>query len=232
MDHFPDDVLAVFQAGGWVMYLLLLLSVGSVAISFERTIFWLRTHNRDRLRRASLMASKLRSGDMAGARALAQADRSVFGRFTRLMLKEAKGSANGSVDEAAAHELVERVRPQIERFSVVLSTTITAAPMLGILGTVTGIIRSFNLLGGEQAVTDPSMVAGGIAEALYTTAFGLIVALVTLFPYAIFRSHADRALSRLEALAAAMDPQRNSGAAHEPPDQTTSPTHQSPADQH
>jgi biopolymer transport protein ExbB len=84
----------------------------------------------------------------------------------------------------------------------VLSTIITAAPMLGILGTVVGIIQSFGLLGSVDTVADPSAVAGGIAQALYTTAFGLIVALVTLFPYAIFRSLADKAFARLETLAA------------------------------
>ena len=83
--------------------------------------------------------------------------------------------------------------------------TTTAAPMLGILGTVTGIIRSFNLLSAEQIVTDPAASAGGIAEARFTTAVGLVVALITLFPHAIFRSQADRALTRRELIAAAMD---------------------------
>ncbi|MEM7622209.1 MAG: MotA/TolQ/ExbB proton channel family protein, partial [Planctomycetota bacterium] len=80
-------------------------------------------------------------------------------------------------------------------------TIITAAPMLGILGTVTGIIRSFSLLGGEAAVTDPAAIAAGIGEALFTTAFGLTVALITLFPHAAFRSQADRCLARFEVLA-------------------------------
>ena len=86
----------------------------------------------------------------------------------------------------------------------------TAAPMLGILGTVTGIIRSFAAVGaqaaggaGAEGPTDPTLVADGIAQALYTTAFGLLIAIVTLFPYVIFRARIDRALGRLELLAAA-----------------------------
>ena len=81
----------------------------------------------------------------------------------------------------------------------------TAAPMLGILGTVLGIIKSFGLLGASVdagAAADPTAVATGIAQALYTTAFGLTIALLTLFPYAIFRACADRAFTRLETFTA------------------------------
>ena len=84
-----------------------------------------------------------------------------------------------------------------------LSTIITAAPLLGILGTVIGIIQSFNLLGVQETLTDPRTVSTGIAEALLTTALGLVVALVTLFPYMIFRSHVERSIGRMESLIAA-----------------------------
>ncbi len=82
-----------------------------------------------------------------------------------------------------------------------LSTIVTAAPMLGILGTVIGIIQSFELLGGDATITDPNQVSGGIAEALITTATGLVVALLALFPYMLFRGRQDRAIGRLESLA-------------------------------
>ena len=84
-----------------------------------------------------------------------------------------------------------------------LSTIITAAPMLGILGTVLGIIASFEILGADPSATDPSQVSLGIAEALITTATGLVIALVALFPYNAFRTQLDATLSRLELLASA-----------------------------
>jgi biopolymer transport protein ExbB len=71
----------------------------------------------------------------------------------------------------------------MDRFMASLSTIITAAPMLGILGTVTGIITSFDLLSGGQAMVDPRAVSGGISEALVATASGLVVALISLFPF-------------------------------------------------
>jgi biopolymer transport protein ExbB len=98
---------------------------------------------------------------------------------------------------------MEAQRGRLERYMPTLSTIITAAPMLGILGTVTGIIQSFRLLAPETTTTDPRLVSQGIAEALLTTAAGLIVALVVLFPYNAFRAQIDKTLGRFDALIAA-----------------------------
>lgn len=84
----------------------------------------------------------------------------------------------------------------------VLATIIAAAPLLGILGTVTGIIDSFGLIGSAESITDPAQLAEGISEALYTTAFGLSIALATVFPYAVLRARLQRVLSSLEVIAA------------------------------
>ena len=89
-----------------------------------------------------------------------------------------------------------------------LSTIITAAPMLGILGTVLGLIASFDVFSARsdsatQAAQDLGGVSRGIAEALTTTAVGLIIAVATLLPYNLFRAQIDRSLSRLEGLMAA-----------------------------
>jgi len=110
---------------------------------------------------------------------------------------------DSSASDAAALQAVESQRPRLTRFMPTLGTIITAAPMLGILGTVTGIISAFRVLSDQQAVTDPTAVAGGIAEALLTTVAGLAVALVVLFPFNAFRAQIERAMGRLEALLAA-----------------------------
>lgn len=199
-----DDLVTFFRAGGWVMYPLLALSVVSVALSVERAAFWARTNSRRNRYRLSRLTAKLRAGDMPSAIAIAERAGAVQFRYAAALLDHAsRPGTDAARIEPAAMELIEDARPAIERFGVVLSTIITAAPLLGILGTVTGIIQSFRLLGGAETVTDPAAVAAGIAQALYTTAFGLIVALVTLFPYVIFRTQSDRMLSRLENVAAA-----------------------------
>ena len=74
---------------------------------------------------------------------------------------------------------------------VIVSTIITAEPMLGILGTVTGIIQTFNQLNGADGVANPMAATAGIGEALITTAGGLIAALILLFPYNILANKAE-----------------------------------------
>ncbi len=188
----------IFEQGGWVMWPLLLFSVVSVALSLERSFFWMSTHRPGRGNWLDRLADRLRVGDWPAAQAITAKDRSIYGRVTAKLLDR-------SPTEATLIELIELERPKIERFALGLSTIITAAPLIGILGTVLGIIESFQLLGGNGGgpISDPTLVAGGIAKALVTTAFGLIVSAFTLFPYAMLRANASRSIGRLEALGAA-----------------------------
>lgn len=80
-----------------------------------------------------------------------------------------------------------------DRGLVVVSTIITAEPMLGILGTVTGIIRTFGAMQGAEGVVNPISATAGIGEALITTAAGLVASLVILFPYNIIAAMIDKA---------------------------------------
>lgn len=193
--------MELLRAGGWVMYPLAAISLLSITLCFERAVFWLRHRERPTVRLIERIVRAARTGDWASAAARAEVDRTVLGRFGRAMIRidEPGWRSKPAISEADVAQGIESVRTATERFAATLSAIITAAPMLGILGTVTGIIRSFRLLGAEGPVADPVSVAGGIAEALVTTAFGLIIALVTLFPYTIFRARADRCLARLEA---------------------------------
>lgn len=189
--------------GGWVMWPLALMSVAALTLSGERLLFWAGSHQPGRGRWITKLADALRAGNETGVRGLCDSDGSFYATFAGSLLDR-----GGS--DAAAMELVEDVRPRLERFGPALSTIITAAPLLGILGTVTGIIESFELLGGSgSAVSDPAQIAGGIAEALLTTAAGLVVAVVALFPYALHRASLRRAMGRLEMLSAAAEQGRS-----------------------
>jgi biopolymer transport protein ExbB len=192
-----DRIQNLFLQGGPTMYPIVLLSVISVAISIERAVFWARQHGPGRSMWVARMLDLLRAGDEAGARALIGRDTSLYARAAEALLDPNVARRPGVM------EIVEDARQSAERFSAVLSTIITASPLLGILGTVLGIIKSFDLLGSTERVTDITVVAAGIAEALITTAAGLIVALVTLFPSMAFRASAHRCLGGVEALAEA-----------------------------
>jgi len=191
-----DTLGDVMHRGGWVMYPLIILSIIALTLIFERCWFWLATNNPGRRRRYQTMARYLREGRHQLVRDEVADDRSVYGQLVRAML-------DSNASEAVVRALVEKERPRIERFMPTLGTIITAAPMLGILGTVTGIIQSFRVLSQADMVTDPTAIGAGIAEALLTTVAGLVVALVVLFPYNAFRAQIDRTLGLAEALVAA-----------------------------
>ncbi|MFI4917489.1 MAG: MotA/TolQ/ExbB proton channel family protein [Phycisphaerales bacterium JB060] len=197
MEALANGIRHWFEVGGWVMVPLALVSVLGLTIVFERVLFWARLTGPAIRTRTSKLAARLRSGDFAGVIKSTAERRDPYSRLAR----ELSQDATGPIGEAQAREAIEAQRYAVERFQGALSIIITAAPMLGILGTVTGIITSFAAI-GEVEGGDPRLVAGGIAQALYTTAFGLAIAVATLFPYAIFKGLADRALTRLELLAA------------------------------
>lgn len=191
--------MTIFRAGGWVMYPLLGLSILAIALVVERAIWWsmnLGTGRRFALYLADLGAG---SGGVKRAAERARKDGTPLGGLIRTL-----HAMDGPVTEGAALTVIESLRPPIERSASTLGVIIAAAPLLGILGTVTGIIQSFDLLGNAQSVTDPVGVAGGIAEALYTTAFGLTIALIAVFPHAYFKARSERMLARLESLAGAV----------------------------
>jgi biopolymer transport protein ExbB len=191
-----QDLSTLIEKGGYVMVPLFILSVISVALILERFWFWILAGGRCSIQKSMVLNALLRRGDFSKAKIQVKEDSSPFGVVAKSIL------TNG-VSDAVAMEAIESQRPRIDRFMVALSTIITAAPLLGILGTVLGIIQSFRLLGEQSVLTDPTDVAGGIAAALLTTALGLIIALVTLFPYMLFRGWSTRAYGRLESLIAA-----------------------------
>ena len=197
MEALRTDLALLIERGGFVMLPLLFMSVVSMTLIVERACFWYTVHRPRPLRRLQQVKDALRKGDLDLARKISASDRSPYGDISQLLINE------GATD-AVAVEAMEAQRPKFDRFMVSLSTIITAAPLLGILGTVIGIIRSFRILGGgEGDLTDPSVVSLGIAEALLTTALGLVVALITLFPYMVFRGQVERAIGRVESLVAA-----------------------------
>jgi len=206
-----ETIKSLLDAGGWVMYILLVLSLLSVTMSFERAVYWWRTHSRHTRTLVLGVIEKIRRGDLRSAHAAASADNSVYGRFVAGMLEQSSALSKRRASEAAAQEQIELIRTEIERFGTMLSTIITAAPMIGILGTVIGIIASFSLFGQADEINDPTAIAGGIATALYTTAFGLVVALITLFPFSVTLKHVDRCFNILEILAAAIVEAEQSG---------------------
>lgn len=195
MEPWFERLGELMDRGGVVMWPLLFMSILSLALTFERVLFWV---GMNRMVRGGFdhLVDALRNGNRKDVEAATKGDRSPYAELANRL-------AEGGDSDSVAVEVVERQRPRFERYMLVFSTIVTAAPMLGILGTVLGIIRSFELLGAQETITDPREISAGIAEALITTAFGLVVALVALVPYMACRGQVERAIGRFEAMAAA-----------------------------
>jgi biopolymer transport protein ExbB len=101
--------------------------------------------------------------------------------------------------ESRAAEEATLIEQALGRWLWILETIVTAAPLLGLLGTITGMIRAFHLFGTEGLV-DPRGVTGGVAEALIATAVGLFIALIALFAFNYFSHRLAEVMDEMEQL--------------------------------
>lgn len=171
-------MVEIFLAGGPVMYPLLVCSIISLAVIVDRSFVWLR-HGRtdDALSVAKLCTQFDASDDMSGTM-----EHDVVSRVLRIGLEGRTDESAWSMQQAAAAE-VSRMGKHLG----ILNTMVSLAPLLGIFGTVLGIIESFQLT-GSATLSDPAAATGGLAEALITTAFGLGIAMPSLIAFKIFDS--------------------------------------------
>jgi len=166
-------VVQYFVKGGWIMWPILLTSVVALVVTVERTIWWIIESRRRDPEKLDKVYAALESGDIKTASAYARNSRDPLLRVIWHGLNHYHASLQGALQVAAGIEL-ERAG----RFIVVLDTIVTLAPLLGLLGTVTGLIRAFFKLGDVEL--SEQAIGGGIAEALIATASGLVIAVVAL----------------------------------------------------
>jgi biopolymer transport protein ExbB len=188
-----------FIRGGPIMYPLLICSLISVAIIVERIIFWLSAK---REREPLLISEMLQLAEKGHYEKAVQCARGSRDYIARVLL-EGIVHRNYSLSQAlemGAEEEVKRMRKNL----TILDTIITLAPLLGILGTVMGIIDSFHLL-GAAGIESPRVVTEGIAQALITTATGLAIAIMTLIPYNYFLSRIERTAREIEKFASSLE---------------------------
>ncbi|MFO7870403.1 MAG: MotA/TolQ/ExbB proton channel family protein [Kiritimatiellia bacterium] len=186
----------LFERGGPVMWALLLCSLTSLTIVIERLIFWTREERKRKSGKVKRIFELTEEGKYDEA-----ADTAGNGGsdFRAGVLAAGLRERKHGLSEAMQVEATNRVC-RMKCGLAVLDTVITMAPLLGILGTVMGIIQSFDLL-GASGIEDPRAVTGGIAQALITTATGLVVALVTLMFYNYFVSKTRKEAMELEQIA-------------------------------
>lgn len=187
-------MLDLIAAGGWVMLPILLCSAMALAITLERG--WaLRTRLVIPPRLVKQMPELVRAGfDADRIRAL-RAD-SPLGRILAAAL--ASHGDDWTITRERIEEAGRHVLHELERYLNTLGTIAAVTPLLGLLGTVIGMIKVFAAI-TASGVGNPQALAGGISEALLTTAAGLTVAIPTLMVYRYFRGRIDELVVGMES---------------------------------
>ncbi len=171
-----NSIVRTFIHGGPIMWPMLFVAIAAVIVSLERTLFIFMENRRRNEKQVEEMFTLVERGDRSGAIRIAESSTDYVARVLGFALAHAELSISQAISKASAQE--------IQRFTrglPILDTIITAAPLLGLLGTVTGMMNTFSMMGGDE-LGAPAAITGGIAEGLIATAFGLLIAIACLFP--------------------------------------------------
>ena len=194
-----SQIAAIVQTltkGGPVMIPLLACSVVALAVVVERLAFWWRQRDRGLVLRALELAER---GKLEEAVEVVRRAPGAAARMVAAGLAERPGAATAAMEAAAQAEM-----GPLRSYLPVLDTIITLSPLLGLLGTVTGMIAAFGIL-STTGMNQPTAITGGVAEALIATAAGLGIAIVTLVPYNYFTARAEQAMDAMERLATRLE---------------------------
>jgi len=202
-------VIAVLARGGPVMIPLAACSVLALAVILERALTWWRLGTS---RDPELVLARAAKGEWTEASELGRVSRSPVARVLAAGIQHRNPAPTLAMEAAARHELA-----RLRRFLPVLDTVVTLSPLLGLLGTVTGMIAAFGIM-GQSGMNSPHAITGGVAEALIATAVGLGIAIAALVPLNFFNSRVDvmhetieRYGSELELLLAEAPKRRGEG---------------------
>jgi biopolymer transport protein ExbB len=181
---------------GWVLWLLVLLSVASVAVMFERAVFLWSGRLTEELFAA--LKKHLAAGDLAAARAVVKGKNGIEARVADEGLAELERSPSAVGETMTGVRTRERLR--LERNLSVLGTLGNNAPFIGLFGTVLGIIKAFHDLSQNQG-GGATVVMAGISEALVATAVGLLVAIPAVVAFNFFQRRVRERLGRTDEIA-------------------------------
>jgi len=202
--HSAFDLL---NRGGPVMWPILICSIMGMTVALERLFtFWrYNTANLYFKKKTRELVEQIKSGQFSEA---LEASKVLDSPISRIISDALQNHDIGFCETLQAAS--QRELNKLKRGFSVLDTVITVAPMLGILGTVTGIIGTFNML-NTSGMNNPTAATAGIGEALITTATGLIVAIICIFPFNYLTSQLTRCATDLEQVMHKFELAFNSG---------------------
>jgi biopolymer transport protein ExbB len=186
------NLIHVFEKGGPIMWPLLFASVLAFGTVIERCLFLLNERRKRDPKALEQLFAEVQKGEIDDAVRTSQQSRFYVVRTLGYALEHRRQPLASTLMYAQNREL-----KRFRRGVPILDTVITVAPLLGLLGTVTGMMGSFSLIGGE--LSTPGAITGGIAEALIATAFGLGIAITALLPFNFLNARLDEARHELES---------------------------------
>lgn len=190
----PNINFDLISQGGPIMVALVICSIISLAIIIER-LFFLRSNRILQVSKLVEIEVSIKNNDLKLALDWAQKQASPMMRVAKVALINAdkpKAELKSVIEEAGRMEV-----PVLEKYLSGLHTIAVISPLLGLLGTVLGMIQVFSQI-VETGTKDPSILAGGISQALLTTAAGLTVAIPTLIFFNLISKMIDNLISKME----------------------------------
>ena len=190
------QAIDIIVKGGIVMIPLLACSLISLSLTIERLIFWARIRSQQAVQH---MLTLVETGEFDRALKLGRDSHHPIARVMAAGLAH-RNPAPAKAMEAAAQAQIPLLKSRLGT----LDTIVTLAPLLGLLGTVVGMIGSFNIM-SEAGMGQPHAVTGGVAEALIATASGLLIAILTLIPYNYFSTRVEKEMDAMEHFSSSLE---------------------------
>ncbi|MBA4250171.1 MAG: MotA/TolQ/ExbB proton channel family protein [Chlorobiaceae bacterium] len=191
------DLFSVFLKGGVIMWAILVASIIGVTLVIDRYLV-LKKAKTNTVTFLIKIKSLLKKKDVDGAISFCMEERTPAANIIKKGLKKFRfghSRVREAIEDAGRQEITK-----LERGLSTLATISGVAPMLGFLGTVTGMVTAFATIQDLQGAANPADLAGGIWEALITTVFGLIVGIIMLTAYNYFISAIKKLVSEMESL--------------------------------
>ena len=181
-----------FKKGGPIMWPLLALAVLALSVIFERLMFLALEKGRRSHKTIRAIMGALEKGEPEEAMRAGEKSKDFVARALTYALRHRRKSLSDALMRSSAQEMVRYTRG-----IALMDTVVTMSPLLGLLGTVTGMISAFGMLGGSE-LSAPTAITGGIAEALIATTFGLGIAVTALIPLNFLHSKCEKARHEIE----------------------------------
>ncbi len=194
-----DTPMELFIKGHEVMWAILVISLVGYTVVIERLFFLARENGTRQPEVVEKILEKVEARDIEGALALGKKSKDYIARILCYALTNKDLSMSNAFIRAANQEIA-----RFQQGLATLDTIITAAPLLGLLGTVTGMMRTFGSLTGDIS-TAAGSITGGVAEALIATCCGLFIAVTCLFPYNILNARVEQAKHEVEDASNALE---------------------------